>query len=147
MWLAGPRCAAQIFEDVSGGVVVSFDIGRAVCEGDLSSYMNQLAKANAHVLAYNLAKDATQWGLVDEMSGAVFYVLFPPWVRQKYMGTPARPPLPGGAMDLQPSAPEMMEAQHAAAEGVSGGGGLASRAGSSRVGPAMPASRHAVHAQ
>ncbi len=34
----------QVFEDKSGAIVVSFDRGSAVLEGDLSSYMQHMAK-------------------------------------------------------------------------------------------------------
>ena len=64
-------------------MVVSFDKSRAVSEGDLTSYMNTLAKRHHLVAAFHLLKDATQWGLVDADTGAVFYVLWPPWVRHK----------------------------------------------------------------
>ena len=39
----------QVFEDVSGGIVVSFDAVRAVAEGDLSAYMQNLARNNGVV--------------------------------------------------------------------------------------------------
>jgi hypothetical protein len=39
----------QVFEDVSGGVVVSFDATRAIAEGDLSSYMQNFARNNSVV--------------------------------------------------------------------------------------------------
>ncbi|KAG2436100.1 hypothetical protein HYH02_011611 [Chlamydomonas schloesseri] len=81
-----PTGFLQIFEDANGSVVVSFDKARAVSEGDLTSYMNTLAKRHHLVAAFHLLKDATQWGLVDADTGAVFYVLWPPWVRHKYLG-------------------------------------------------------------
>ncbi|PNW83149.1 hypothetical protein CHLRE_06g308650v5 [Chlamydomonas reinhardtii] len=81
-----PTGFLQIFEDSNGSVVVSFDKSRAVSEGDLTSYMNTLAKRHHLVAAFHLLKDATQWGLVDADTGAVFYVLWPPWVRHKYLG-------------------------------------------------------------
>ncbi|KAG2426311.1 hypothetical protein HXX76_013068 [Chlamydomonas incerta] len=81
-----PTGFLQIFEDSNGSVVVSFDKSRAVSEGDLTSYMNTLAKRHHLVAAFHLLKDATQWGLVDGDTGAVFYVLWPPWVRHKYLG-------------------------------------------------------------
>eukprot|EP00983_Pelagomonas_calceolata_P098819 1158392-Pelagomonas_calceolata.AAC.3 len=36
----------DVFEDVSGGIVVSFDATRAIVEGDLSAYMQHLARNN-----------------------------------------------------------------------------------------------------
>lgn len=38
-----------MFEDVSGGIVVSFDAVRGVAEGDLSAYMQNLARNHALV--------------------------------------------------------------------------------------------------
>ncbi len=39
----------QVFEDVSGGIVVSFDATRAITEGDLSAYMQNFARNNSVV--------------------------------------------------------------------------------------------------
>jgi hypothetical protein len=78
-WPAAP----QVFEDRNGSIVMSFDRARAITEGDLSSYMNTLAKASPMAAAYRLFKDASQWGLVDEETQAVFYVMWPPWVRHR----------------------------------------------------------------
>ncbi len=64
-------------------MVVSFDRSRAVAEGDVTSYMNTLAKRHHLVAAFHLLKDSTQWGLSDPGSGAVFYVMWPPWVRHR----------------------------------------------------------------
>ena len=36
----------QVFEDHVGAIVVSFDKTQAVAEGDLSAYMNNMAKYN-----------------------------------------------------------------------------------------------------
>lgn len=103
-----PTGFLQIFEDKSGGIVMSFDKNRAVAEGDLSSYMNQLSKVNNHVLSYGLTKDSTQWGMVDEDTQSVFFVFWAPWVRHKYLGSSATQPLnsqrrsaeqPGGSDD------------------------------------------------
>ncbi|PNH10444.1 hypothetical protein TSOC_002837 [Tetrabaena socialis] len=56
-----PQGFLQIFEDGNGSVVASFDKGRAVAEGDLSAYMNTLAKRHPLVAAFQLGKDATQY--------------------------------------------------------------------------------------
>ncbi|KXZ54593.1 hypothetical protein GPECTOR_4g658 [Gonium pectorale] len=81
-----PRSFLQVFEDRNGAVVFSFDRNRAVAEGDISSYMNTLAKRHHLVASYQLLKDATQWGLVDAASQGVFFVMWPPWVRHRYLG-------------------------------------------------------------
>ncbi|GIL52861.1 hypothetical protein Vafri_8631 [Volvox africanus] len=87
-----PNSFLQVFEDRNGSVVVSFQMSTAVQEGDLSSYMNTLCKRNHVVATYQLIKDATRWGLVDEGTGAVFYVMWPPWVRHRYLGPHTAPP-------------------------------------------------------
>lgn len=81
-----PTGFLQVFEDRNGSIVMSFERGRAITEGDLSSYMNTLSKTSPMVAAYRLLKDASQWGLVDEETQAVFYVMWPPWVRHRYVG-------------------------------------------------------------
>ncbi|KAL6759204.1 hypothetical protein V8C86DRAFT_1351378 [Haematococcus lacustris] len=80
-----PTAFLQVFEDRSGALVLSFDRTCAVVEGDLSSYMQNLAKNSALVAEYHLAKDGIQWGLVDPETQAVFYLLWPPWVRHRYL--------------------------------------------------------------
>ncbi|GFH20638.1 predicted protein, partial [Haematococcus lacustris] len=60
-----PTAFLQVFEDRSGALVLSFDRTCAVVEGDLSAYMQNLAKNSALVAEYHLAKDGIQWGLVD----------------------------------------------------------------------------------
>ncbi|GLI59937.1 hypothetical protein VaNZ11_001987 [Volvox africanus] len=86
-----PNSFLQVFEDRNGSVVASFQMSTAVEEGDLSSYMNTLCKRNHVVATYQLTKDATRWGLVDEGTGAVFYVMWPPWVRHRYLGPHTAP--------------------------------------------------------
>ncbi|GLC33522.1 hypothetical protein PLESTM_000080500 [Pleodorina starrii] len=87
-----PNSFMQVFEDRNGSVVACFHKASAVSEGDLSSYMNTFAKRDHVVATYQLTKDATRWGLVDEASGAAFYVLWPPWVRHRYLGPHTAPP-------------------------------------------------------
>ncbi len=43
---------SQVFEDKSGAVVVSFDRAAAVVEGDLSAYMQNMAKNHWLVCAH-----------------------------------------------------------------------------------------------
>lgn len=83
--------ALQVFEDRSGAVVVSFDRRRALAEGDLPTYMQNLVKSHWLVAEYSLVKDGTQWGLVDDETQSVFYLMWPPWVRHRFVG-----PLPSG---------------------------------------------------
>ena len=86
-----PHCSpippsSQVFEDSSGAVVMCFDKERAVTEGDMSSYMQHFQKGSRIVAEYKLVKDGSQWGLVDTETGSVFFVLWPPWVRHRYLG-------------------------------------------------------------
>jgi len=81
-----PSAFLQVFEDRSGAVVLSFDKVRATSEGDLPAYMANMVKHGALVAEYKLVKDGAQWGLVDSETQSVFYVMWPPWVRHRYVG-------------------------------------------------------------
>lgn len=84
-----PTSFLQVFEDtLAGSLVITFDRTRASSEGDLSTYMNHMAKNSKLAADFLLAKDAIQWGLVDSESPAVFYVLWPPWVHHKALVPP-----------------------------------------------------------
>eukprot|EP00955_Chlamydomonas_euryale_P083098 363798-Chlamydomonas_euryale.AAC.3 len=79
----------QVFEDASGAVVLCFDRAAAVATGDLSSYMQNFVRAGRLAAEFRLVKDAAQWGILDDETGSVFYVLWPPWVRHRYVGSEA----------------------------------------------------------
>lgn len=66
-----------------GAMVMSFQRDRAILEGDLSAYMNQMAKVNSTVSDFALRKDASEWGVVEIGSQMAFYLLWPPWVRHR----------------------------------------------------------------
>lgn len=78
-----PSSFLQVFENINHSVVVAFDSGAASSEGDLPAYMSRLAKFDATVLEYGLQKDAAQWGVIDDDSQSVFYVLWPPWAHHR----------------------------------------------------------------
>eukprot|EP00798_Chlamydomonas_sp_ICE-L_P030306 gene30306-35295_t len=84
-----PSAFLQTFEDRSGSIVISFDKVEALSQGDLGNYMNNFAKCNHLVSEFRLLKDASQWGMVDEDTQTIFYVLWPPWVRHRFFGSPA----------------------------------------------------------
>lgn len=96
-----PTSFLQVFEDQSeGSIVITFDKGRAVIEGDLSAYMNHMAKNSLLVSQFHLSKDSVQWGLGDSDSPAVFYVYWPPWLHHRGVVTPE---LAGPAPQGKPS--------------------------------------------
>ncbi|EFJ47320.1 hypothetical protein VOLCADRAFT_120968 [Volvox carteri f. nagariensis] len=126
-----PNSFMQVFEDRNGSVVASFHQPSAVQEGDLSAYMNTLAKRNHVMSTFQLTKDATRWGLVDEDSGAVFYVLWPPWVRHRYLGphtAPTSTQMPNGRPGTRGSSSSEDEEEEDA-EGADGGFATAGAAG------------------
>lgn len=45
----------QVFEDHAGALVISFDRTAAVKEGDITAYMNQMAKQGDLVIQYRWA--------------------------------------------------------------------------------------------
>lgn len=54
--------------------------------GDMSSYMQNFQKSSRIASEFKLVKDGTQWGLLDPETQGVFYVVWPPWVRHRYIG-------------------------------------------------------------
>lgn len=95
MWLCKklsadwPTSFLQTFEDRSGSIVISFDKAEALVQGDLAMYMNNFAKNNREVHEFRLIKDASQWGLIDTDTQTIFFVLWPPWQRHRFSGSPA----------------------------------------------------------
>ncbi|KAI8466205.1 MAG: hypothetical protein J3K34DRAFT_524737 [Monoraphidium minutum] len=102
-----PASFLQVFQDSRGAVVVSFSRGLAAAEGDVSAYMNRLARSGGTALQFRLCKDAARWGVVEDEGDTAFYALWPPW-------SPHRPKLPDSLLRLPPPA---------AARGEAGGGG------------------------
>ncbi len=65
---------------------------------------------------YKLTKDGSQWGIEDADTNAVFYLFWPPWVRHRFVGLPAKPPAPA-ASDADPAAPQRSPAGSTAKSG------------------------------
>eukprot|EP00877_Chromochloris_zofingiensis_P007766 jgi/Chrzof1/3242/Cz12g17030.t1 len=79
-----PKSFLQVFEDHAGALVISFDRTAAVKEGDITAYMNQMAKQGDLVIQYRLTKDTAKWGLLEDDGGtSVFYVFWPPWTTHR----------------------------------------------------------------
>ena len=72
----------DVFEDVSGCIVMCFEKER-IGDGDITSYMNLMARANDIVKEFSLKKDASRWGVTDADVPQVYYVFWPPWVHKK----------------------------------------------------------------
>jgi hypothetical protein len=71
-------------EDQSQAIVACFDEVQAAAEGDLSSYMQVLAKSSHPVMSdYKLVKDSSQWGVRDEDTASRFFAFLPPWAKKK----------------------------------------------------------------
>ncbi|GAX83969.1 hypothetical protein CEUSTIGMA_g11393.t1 [Chlamydomonas eustigma] len=94
-----PTSFLQVFEDSSGALVMCFDKLRAVGEGDLSTYMRNVVKLGKIAADYRLMKDGTQWGLLDVETQSVFFVVWPPWVRHRYVGIKEKMPEAAGSDD------------------------------------------------
>jgi len=103
-----PTAFLQVFEDRSGAMVVAFDQLKAVAEGDLPAYMQQLVLHHCLVAEYKLTKDGTQWGLEDQESGSVFYLLWPPWQRHRFAGSIKQPLHHRSSCDSRSAACEMV---------------------------------------
>ena len=58
---ASERCL-QVFENGASLVVVSFDAAAAQQEGDLTGYMNELARLNSVPGSWQLCKSTANWG-------------------------------------------------------------------------------------
>ena len=58
----GAVCSAQVFENGASFVVVSFDAAAAEEEGDLTGYMNELARLNSVPGSWQLCKSTANWG-------------------------------------------------------------------------------------
>lgn len=59
----------QVFENGASFVVASFDAALAEQEGDLMSYMNELARLNSIPGSWQLCKSTANWGQVQVSSG------------------------------------------------------------------------------
>ena len=58
----------QVFENGASFVVASFDVALAEQEGDLISYMNELARLNSVPGSWQLCKCTANWGQVQVLS-------------------------------------------------------------------------------
>lgn len=58
----------QVFENGASFVVASFDAALAEQEGDLISYMNELARLNSVPGSWQLCKSTANWGQVQVLS-------------------------------------------------------------------------------
>ena len=55
----------QVFENGASLIVASFDVALAKQEGDLMSYMNELARLNSAPASWQLCKCTANWGQVQ----------------------------------------------------------------------------------
>ena len=60
-----PQPFLQVFENGASYVVVSFDTDAAMEKGDVTEYMNELARLNSVPGSWQLCKSAPHWGLVQ----------------------------------------------------------------------------------
>ncbi|DBB12886.1 TPA: hypothetical protein ACH3X3_005647 [Trebouxia sp. C0006] len=78
---AWPQAFLQVFENGALLVVVSFDAAVAEQEGDLTGYMNELARLNSVPGSWQLCKSTANWGQVQ--GGVIHFTLKPTWVSNK----------------------------------------------------------------
>ena len=80
-----PNSFRRLFEDKTGCLVIEFDAHAAEEEGDLTTFMNHMAKDHITVLEFQLTRDPTKWGLITEGGDdpGAYYVMWPPWVSHR----------------------------------------------------------------
>jgi hypothetical protein len=54
-----------------------------MCDGDITSYMNQLFRTHEVVSDFKLRRDSTRWGVMERTVPTVYYVFVPPWVHAR----------------------------------------------------------------
>lgn len=78
-----PESFRTVFEEDSGAIVICFDEIAAAEEGDLSSFMQALAKSSEPVIAGNQLVKSSQWGVRDDDTASRFYAFWPPWAKKR----------------------------------------------------------------
>jgi len=94
-----PKAFLRTFEDKQGLLVTAFDRQR-MCDGDITSYMNQLFRTHEVVSDFKLRRDSTRWGVMERTVPTVYYVFVPPWVHARIVHpllsqVPDNKPVPG----------------------------------------------------
>mmetsp|Transcript_24486 Transcript_24486/g.33756 ORF Transcript_24486/g.33756 Transcript_24486/m.33756 type:complete len:364 (+) Transcript_24486:48-1139(+) len=77
-----PKSFLRVFEDIQGLLVACFDKAK-MGEGDVTAYMNQFFRTNAIVKEFQLHRDTTRWGVMEETVPNVYYLFIPPWVHAR----------------------------------------------------------------
>jgi len=73
-----------------------------MCDGDITSYMNQLFRTHEVVSDFKLRRDSTRWGVMERTVPTVYYVFVPPWVHARIV----HPLRTFAALCLLPPAPQ-----------------------------------------
>ena len=79
-----PQPFLQVFENGASYVVVSFDTDAAVEEGDVTEYMNELARLNSVPGSWQLCKSAPHWGLVQVLP-PIIAMHAPQWTHRSFI--------------------------------------------------------------
>jgi len=78
-----PKVFLRVFEDNQGLIVVGFDKQKMGTGANVTSYMGQFFRTHEIVQEFQLKRDTTRWGVMEDTVPTVYYVFIPPWVHAR----------------------------------------------------------------
>eukprot|EP00959_Pyramimonas_sp_CCMP1952_P103124 2157009-Pyramimonas_sp.AAC.1 len=78
-----PKVFLRVFEDNQGLIVAGFDKQKMGNGANITSYMGQFFRTNETVQEFQLKRDTTRWGVMEDTVPTVYYVFIPPWVHAR----------------------------------------------------------------